>query len=706
MRKISLILPRTLPVRVALSVTILVGFLMSLFISLALLKTKTTLEKQVTDEALNNAKRFASFTLGYFYYQDNFIHLSTQQKALSASPNVLYSYIVSSKNEIVLGTDGIESSDLGKKKQIWEPEFSDLASESETEFRVPDALPDKFKLRTGEDGFIRVANLPLNCEDQVSNCAHLRIALFPDSHKPFLSSLSFFLGAISFGVVVLSGLVSYWVASKLLTPISLISRQLELSANGEKIEPQISNSFDLGTAVEILALRNSLSNFVRVLETSSRDAAVASTTQALAHDIRKPFSMFQMIIDAVESVDDPNEAKLLLNEALPEVQQAIASVNGMIADVLEIGSAGVPLLEPANPETLVESALTQIFRIYPEAAVEISYNFLHSHKVSVDTLKVSRVFSNLIGNAVQAFMQRGKLWITTEEIQQGSKQFVKFCIGNSGSFIPTQIMEKLFEAFFTSGKKGGTGLGLAISKKIVLAHGGKIWCESDQIKGTEFFFTLPLSASLSDPRVNRLPASSKEIAAMFESLRRSAMPGSPLAVPDELEVTLEKQVLQAVKKNSERILRILIVDDEGVYRNSLASILNKPVELRNVTKVEFAHDAGQALSAISREPLTQLVVLDVDLGSQSVGGYEALLAMRNAGYQGVVCIHSNRSLPGDYRSAMDAGADAVLPKPMGRAHLLKLILQALERQIESSPSPSSSASSSSSSSSSASSSSS
>ena len=81
-----------------------------------------------------------------------------------------------------------------------------------------------------------------------------------------------------------------------------------------------------------------LEKFESELKKSVTEQAIARTTQSLAHDVRKPFTLFKMIIDSVESEEDPLQAKRLLSESLPEVQQAIASVNGMISDVLEIGS--------------------------------------------------------------------------------------------------------------------------------------------------------------------------------------------------------------------------------------------------------------------------------------------------------------------------------------------------------------------------------
>jgi DNA-binding response OmpR family regulator len=71
---------------------------------------------------------------------------------------------------------------------------------------------------------------------------------------------------------------------------------------------------------------------------------------------------------------------------------------------------------------------------------------------------------------------------------------------------------------------------------------------------------------------------------------------------------------------------------------------------------------------------------DVDLGVNSQNGHEVLKALRAQKFTGMVCIHSNRASPDDYKAAVDAGADAVLPKPMSRTHFLKLMLQAAQRK--------------------------
>ncbi len=154
---------------------------------------------------------------------------------------------------------------------------------------------------------------------------------------------------------------------------------------------------------EIQAMSNAL-RLLRVRESeligSERDRAIARTTQMLAHDVRKPFTMFKMIIDAVETAEDTDEAKEILKQSLPDVNQAIASVNGLIQDVMEIGSETKLMRESANPKTLIELTLNELFRVYPESKMGISYSFDHSHEIYVDTRRILRVFSNIVGNAL------------------------------------------------------------------------------------------------------------------------------------------------------------------------------------------------------------------------------------------------------------------------------------------------------------------
>jgi signal transduction histidine kinase len=259
-------------------------------------------------------------------------------------------------------------------------------------------------------------------------------------------------------------------------------------------------------------------------------SSIARTTQALAHDVRKPFSMFKSIIQMVEAIPNPAQVKEVLNQTLPEVNQAMASVEGMIQDVMQIGSEAKLTLEDSSPATLLDVGFKNLFRVYPQVAVSITYKLFHTHQIKVDIAKVGRVIENILGNAIQAMGEKGEIWIHTTE-QDG---FVEFVMGNAGSVIPQENLSKLFDAFFTAGKKDGTGLGLAIAKKIVEAHNGKISCRSEistkhPTGKVEFVFTLPIAEGLDQASEWKLPASSHEVQERSSRLRMAGTAVNPMS---------------------------------------------------------------------------------------------------------------------------------------------------------------------------------
>lgn len=243
---------------------------------------------------------------------------------------------------------------------------------------------------------------------------------------------------------------------------------------------------------ELGALRHTLNQLAQEMTKQRVDAAIAQTTQMLAHDVRKPFSMVRSLLSLLDTAPT-GEVSGIAKQFIPEIETAIRAVNGMISDVMELGFKGELNLAATSPEELIHDALRANLRFESDLQVEFDYDFAHTHQVLVDSLKIERVFANIIGNAIQAQGGKGKLWFKTKE-DQGA---ITFTIGNSGSFIPESERELLFESFFTKGKANGTGLGLAIAKKIVEAHGGTIYCSSDRENGTEFHFTLKADDQLS-----------------------------------------------------------------------------------------------------------------------------------------------------------------------------------------------------------------
>jgi signal transduction histidine kinase len=149
-----------------------------------------------------------------------------------------------------------------------------------------------------------------------------------------------------------------------------------------------------------------------------------------------------------------------------------------------------------------------IKKIYREQQLLLSLN--EPVYVDCDAEKISEVLNNILSNALKFAKEQGTIKIEIT-ISKRDENMV-LAIHDTGYGIDAEIMPRLFTKFATKSFQG-TGLGLYISKKIVEAHGGRIWAENNysnnnnninsEVTGATFYFTLPLSNSTVDAKVQQ-----------------------------------------------------------------------------------------------------------------------------------------------------------------------------------------------------------
>ncbi len=114
-------------------------------------------------------------------------------------------------------------------------------------------------------------------------------------------------------------------------------------------------------------------------------------------------------------------------------------------------------------------------------------------KIMLDKEKIESVVENLFDNALNYTNIGGNIFVSLE----GGEKNIKFQIKDSGIGIPKDQQAKIFSKFFRAEnanriEANGSGLGLFIAKKIIEDHNGKIWFESEENKGSAFYFTIPV----------------------------------------------------------------------------------------------------------------------------------------------------------------------------------------------------------------------
>jgi PAS domain S-box-containing protein len=118
-------------------------------------------------------------------------------------------------------------------------------------------------------------------------------------------------------------------------------------------------------------------------------------------------------------------------------------------------------------------------------------------KIMVDRVQLQQVFMNLMLNGIEAMEDSGGELTVKSELQDGQ---VQFSVSDTGVGLPTEKMDQIFSAFFTT-KPQGSGMGLAISRSIVESHGGQLWASANGGGGATFHFTLPIQVTELSPLV-------------------------------------------------------------------------------------------------------------------------------------------------------------------------------------------------------------
>ena len=143
-----------------------------------------------------------------------------------------------------------------------------------------------------------------------------------------------------------------------------------------------------------------------------------------------------------------------------------------------------------NLNQTLETTLT-LYQNQIRQGIEVNRNLAEIPSFLGYPDELMQVWTNLIHNAIQAMNGRGELTVLTRSNQ---KNKLVVSIQDTGTGIPKEIQDKIFDAFFTTKIAGeGSGLGLDITRKIIDKHNGKIWFETQEGVGTTFFVEIPFS---------------------------------------------------------------------------------------------------------------------------------------------------------------------------------------------------------------------
>ncbi len=231
-------------------------------------------------------------------------------------------------------------------------------------------------------------------------------------------------------------------------------------------------------------------------ELKESDRLKDELVQNVSHELRTPLTFVKGYVDLLMDGDagllQPDQ-----QEYLQIVSDKTDDITRIIEDIITLQriDSGNLQTEVTSMADLLQTAVVNHRLVADKKGLSISCTMPPKQKglVSVDKGRINQVLDNLIGNAFKFSPDGGTIHLSLLEDAEN----VLVSVVDEGIGMSAEKHQRIFERFYqidgsSRRRFGGTGIGLAIVKRIIDAHEGKIWVESEVNKGSAFFFTLPI----------------------------------------------------------------------------------------------------------------------------------------------------------------------------------------------------------------------
>lgn len=236
----------------------------------------------------------------------------------------------------------------------------------------------------------------------------------------------------------------------------------------------------------------------------------------VSHELRTPLTSIKNSLDILTSGrcgEVTQSAEKFLSMAMRNVQR----LSGIINDLLDLSKIEAGKMDFNFVQTNINTVIDYVKSALSEVAKSKGLTLITNEaenlpSVNADPQRLEQVLTNLVSNAIKFTPENKTIKISSkivntetmrineyfkDSIKLAQGEYIQVCVEDEGIGIAESDMLHAFDKFAQienslSRKAGGTGLGLPIAKQLLEAHKGAIWCDSELLKGSRFYFVIPV----------------------------------------------------------------------------------------------------------------------------------------------------------------------------------------------------------------------
>jgi signal transduction histidine kinase len=289
--------------------------------------------------------------------------------------------------------------------------------------------------------------------------------------------------AIAIGIVL-----TYLLVKRTLRPVQRLDRAAEeVIRRNYGYRVPIESQDELGRLGQTFnAMCDSIQQAREELIRGERIATIGRLSTSIVHDLRNPLAAIyggaEMLVDATD-LSSEQYARLGAN-----IYRASRRIQELLQELLDVSKSNKRPIEISSLSDIVAAAVESVARPAEAQGVSLQVDIPADVRVMADQDRLTRVFLNLLNNALEAMPEGGSISVATSREQDA----VVVNVRDTGPGISPEAWTGLFQPFSSFGKKNGLGLGLALSRQTVLDHNGEMWAERNGSSGARFCLRLPV----------------------------------------------------------------------------------------------------------------------------------------------------------------------------------------------------------------------